>query len=226
MLGNHDHYGNATAQLEYGTQRMGSGRWNFPARSVDELFYKLSESFLDDDGAEVTVDIFMLDTVQWVGLRTECLQPLNTTEEELQLLWESPATRPMAMSWTEAQEACTRSAGPHVLPMNACCIIEKYWESIPNLNNVSAWGAAHAGEDTCGGAESGWPHLDNGLVCGQCRVLVDDFSELFHGKCDEYCASINRTCTGAWEEAGDTCEVEVSAATVSVGHLATRSETL
>jgi hypothetical protein len=40
-LQNHDHYGNATAQLEYGTASMGSGRWRFPALGVDQLYYKV-----------------------------------------------------------------------------------------------------------------------------------------------------------------------------------------
>eukprot|EP01043_Picozoa_sp_COSAG02_P004585 COSAG02_NODE_121_length_35326_cov_25.450819_17_plen_846_part_00 len=208
VLGNHDHYGNATAQLEYSTQRMGSGRWHFPAKSVDELFYSLHKSFVDEAGVNVTVDIFMIDTVQWAGLNEECHQPLNTTDEELQLLWESPLTRPMAMSWAEAQDMCTRRVGSIALPMDACCIIEKYWDSVPVQNNVSAWGAANVGQNACDGQEASWPHLDNGLVCGQCRVLVNDFDGLFHGRCDEYCASIGRTCTGAWEELADTCAVE------------------
>ena len=69
ILGNHDHYGNATAQLEYGTKRMGTGRWRFPALGVDQLYYKLERPFTDSEGNEVTVDLFMIDTVQWAGLR-------------------------------------------------------------------------------------------------------------------------------------------------------------
>jgi hypothetical protein len=64
ILGNHDHYGNATAQLEYGQQKMGSGRWNFPALDVDNLYYKIAKEFTDPAGNAVTVDVFMLDTVQ------------------------------------------------------------------------------------------------------------------------------------------------------------------
>eukprot|EP01046_Picozoa_sp_COSAG06_P003437 COSAG06_NODE_134_length_22423_cov_17.315445_18_plen_63_part_00 len=60
----HDHYGNATAQYEYGQQHMGTGRWQFPARGVDDLYYKLERPFTDPNGNSVTVDLFMIDTVQ------------------------------------------------------------------------------------------------------------------------------------------------------------------
>lgn len=52
--------------------------------------------------------------------------------------------------------------------------------------------------------ESEWPDLDHGLVCGECKVLVKRFNAVYH-TCDRYCASLNRMCTGAWEDKLDTC---------------------
>jgi len=54
--------------------------------------------------------------------------------------------------------------------------------------------------------ESLWPHKDHGLVCGECKVLVDEFDDIY-GNCDGYCNNIGRSCTGAWEEDDDTCTV-------------------
>lgn len=58
---------------------------------------------------------------------------------------------------------------------------------------------------TCGD-EASWPDLDHGLVCGECKVLVDKFDEKY-GTCNVYCQSIGRTCIDAWEESDDTCSV-------------------
>ena len=55
--------------------------------------------------------------------------------------------------------------------------------------------------------EASWPDKDGGLVCGECKVLVDNF-DIIYGSCDGYCAAIGRSCTGAWEESGDTCTVK------------------
>ncbi|EOD21377.1 hypothetical protein EMIHUDRAFT_368782 [Emiliania huxleyi CCMP1516] len=55
--------------------------------------------------------------------------------------------------------------------------------------------------------EASWPDKDGGLVCGKCKVLVDNFDS-YYGSCDGYCAAIGRSCTGAWEESGDTCTVK------------------
>jgi len=54
--------------------------------------------------------------------------------------------------------------------------------------------------------ESAWPNVDHGLVCGDCKVLVDNFDSDY-GSCDAYCASFGRACTGAWEEDDETCDV-------------------
>jgi len=53
--------------------------------------------------------------------------------------------------------------------------------------------------------EKSWPDLDHDLVCGECKVLVDDFDSKYKN-CDGYCSSIGRTCTGAWEEDDDKCD--------------------
>lgn len=56
--------------------------------------------------------------------------------------------------------------------------------------------------------ESDWPDKDHCLVCGDCKVLVDQFSSRYQGTCDNYCRALGKTCVGAWEERDDTCEVE------------------
>lgn len=48
-------------------------------------------------------------------------------------------------------------------------------------------------------------HLDHGLVCGECKVLVNNFRD--YGSCSAYCQSINMGCKNAWEEENDTCDV-------------------
>ena len=55
--------------------------------------------------------------------------------------------------------------------------------------------------------EESYPDRDHGLICGECKVLVNHFSHKY-GTCNGYCASVNRSCTGAWEESADTCEVQ------------------
>ena len=57
-----------------------------------------------------------------------------------------------------------------------------------------------------GGADVNFPDVDHGLVCADCKVLVDDFQS--YGSCDEYCKSIGRTCVSAAEEQHDDCNVK------------------
>merc|ERR1712038_1057111 len=52
-------------------------------------------------------------------------------------------------------------------------------------------------------AEHEWPDLDHNLVCGECKVLVNNFES--YGTCSNYCANLGRTCVGAWDEDNDTC---------------------
>ena len=60
------------------------------------------------------------------------------------------------------------------------------------------------GAQACNVAD--WPDKDHGLVCGDCKVLVDRSS--FYKTCSGYSATVGRRCTGAWEEEGDTCTVQ------------------
>lgn len=64
--------------------------------------------------------------------------------------------------------------------------------------------AGGAAENGC--AEGSWPDKDGGLVCGSCKVLVDRFDS-YYKTCSNYCGRLGRACVGAWEEAGDTCQV-------------------
>ena len=58
--GNHDHYGNITAQIEYSTKVKPQGRWKFPS-----LYH--SHNFQSKDGS-VTIDLILIDTVDLCGL--------------------------------------------------------------------------------------------------------------------------------------------------------------
>ena len=58
---------------------------------------------------------------------------------------------------------------------------------------------------SCGGQQVTFPNVDDGLVCGECKVLVDDFQR--YGSCNAYCQAIGRECVGAWEEQDDNCQV-------------------
>ena len=57
------------------------------------------------------------------------------------------------------------------------------------------------------GNELTWPDLDHDLVCGDCKVLVDNMDTKYF-TCDSYCSAIGRKCTGAWEESSDNCTVK------------------
>jgi len=63
--------------------------------------------------------------------------------------------------------------------------------------------------DTSPCDEASWPDLDHDLVCGTCKVLVNEFDSKYRN-CRGYCRSINRECVGAWEEADDDCVVEAT----------------
>ena len=198
ILGNHDHYGNATAQLEYGTKRMGTGRWRFPALGVDQLYYKLERPFTDAEGNEVTVDLFMIDTVQWAGLREQCYPFRNATDETIELLFDSQAGRmpsaggPINITFAEAKAECAGS------PRGSCCLVDSYYNHLPPPPPPPSHDGGPCDEES-------WPDVDGGKICGECYVLIDHFSSKYHGSCDEYCRSVNRSCTGAWEEQNDNC---------------------
>merc|ERR1712125_203467 len=59
-----------------------------------------------------------------------------------------------------------------------------------------------AEQDLCD--EQSWPDKDRGLVCGDCKVLVDKFKSKYK-TCNGYCAQLDRSCVGAWDEIDDTC---------------------
>ena len=83
------------------------------------------------------------------------------------------------------------------------------WEN----HYVEGWGitvtcdSSSSGVDRCV-AEVNWPDVDHGLVCGDCRVLVNNMASTYLGLCDNYCQSFGRQCVGAWEESSDSCTVQ------------------
>jgi hypothetical protein len=78
IAGNHDHYGNISAQVAYGqadsaARYPGStGRWRWPAPAGDtdreHSWYSFTETFDAPVGELVSVQFLMLDTVRWTGL--------------------------------------------------------------------------------------------------------------------------------------------------------------
>ena len=50
------------------------------------------------------------------------------------------------------------------------------------------------------GNEYTWPDLDDGVVCGDCIVLVRHM-DTYYRTCSNYCNYIGRGCLAAWEEA-------------------------
>jgi len=54
--------------------------------------------------------------------------------------------------------------------------------------------------------ESSWPDVDQNTVCGDCKVLVTHMNSVYHS-CSNYCSSLGRKCTGAWEEDHDSCGI-------------------
>lgn len=71
-------------------------------------------------------------------------------------------------------------------------------------NSMPHWGPVSM-EKRCN--PFSWPDRDHGLICGECRVLVDKFSAKYK-TCEGYCAAVGLGCRGAWEEHEDTCRVE------------------
>lgn len=67
-------------------------------------------------------------------------------------------------------------------------------------------GGGDDGKNQCDAGS--WPDKDHGLICGDCKVLVDHFDSKYK-TCDGYCTAIGQgRCLGAWEESADTCRVK------------------
>jgi acid phosphatase/tartrate-resistant acid phosphatase type 5 len=87
IAGNHDHWGNVQAQVDY-TKIAPGGRWKFPS-----LWYKLDWAWTSDSGESRSLDILMIDTVNLAGLSSdECLgcalpEPSNLTMAADQWSW-------------------------------------------------------------------------------------------------------------------------------------------
>lgn len=62
-----------------------------------------------------------------------------------------------------------------------------------------------SGADTCD--EASWPDKHHGIVCGECKVVVEKFEDQ-HRTCARYCASLGLPCTGAWQQWEATCAVK------------------
>jgi len=63
------------------------------------------------------------------------------------------------------------------------------------------------GEQTGQCDMSSWPDVKSGKVCGACKALIKNMDNK-HSTCDNYCKSFGSTCTGAWEDAANSCRVK------------------
>ena len=50
-----------------------------------------------------------------------------------------------------------------------------------------------------------WPHVYDGIVCGDCFALIDIDR---YGSCQKYCESLGLACLNAFEESGDSCTIK------------------
>eukprot|EP01061_Rhynchopus_euleeides_P046858 TRINITY_DN90_c0_g1_i1.p1 TRINITY_DN90_c0_g1~~TRINITY_DN90_c0_g1_i1.p1 ORF type:complete len:348 (+),score=153.74 TRINITY_DN90_c0_g1_i1:48-1046(+) len=94
VAGNHDHYGNVTAQIAY-TADSPSQRWKFPS-----LYYTFQESFVGTSGKTVQVQVIYLDSVVISGMS------YHDEETGEFVKGEGPADKALAatqMEWLEAQ---------------------------------------------------------------------------------------------------------------------------
>ena len=140
LAGNHDHYGNVTAQLEYSQQ---SDRWNFPS-----MYY--SKSFIDEkDGT--TLDILFIDTVDLSG---------NTVGQETDPGYYDKlpyrAVEDAAEQWAWIAEQMAASTADHLLiaghfPVYSICEHGNTGNLYDNLRPLLIEHSAHyiAGHDHC-----------------------------------------------------------------------------
>eukprot|EP01052_Picozoa_sp_SAG31_P037905 SAG31_NODE_4971_length_2826_cov_5.968464_1_plen_525_part_00 len=113
----------------------------------------------------------------------------------------APAPAPMEQAQHAAQPQPTQRAGGLHSILHPDIDGKAIWRGVTNpLAQDDASG------DACD--EESFPDRDHGLICGECKVLVDRFDD--YGTCAGYCAAIGRTCTGAWEELADSCVVDWS----------------
>ena len=123
---------------------------------MDQFYYKLEKPFTDEDGNEVTVDLFMLDTVQWAGLNTHCDVFRNATDEMVELLWESPSAimaDPINNTFEEAKAECAGSE------RGSCCLVDSYYNHLPPPPPPLPHDGGPCDEES-------WPDLDGGTICG------------------------------------------------------------
>lgn len=88
VAGNHDHWGNVQAQVDY-TNIAPGGRWKFPS-----LYYKLDWTWTPESGGKnKTAEILMIDTVGLAGLSDDACKgcvlagPLNESAAADQWTW-------------------------------------------------------------------------------------------------------------------------------------------
>mmetsp|Transcript_23959 Transcript_23959/g.40750 ORF Transcript_23959/g.40750 Transcript_23959/m.40750 type:complete len:345 (+) Transcript_23959:19-1053(+) len=141
IAGNHDHYGNVTAQLEFTDV---SERWNFPA-----LYHQ--KSFASDDSL-LTLDVVFIDTVDLAGASM-------ITDENDPRYYDKLPYRPKAAAatqWDWIEEQLKASTADFLIvaghyPMYSVCEHGATSNLIENLRPLLIQYGAHymAGHDHC-----------------------------------------------------------------------------
>ena len=161
---------------------MGTGRWNFPAISVDDLYYKLTEEFMDPANKTVVVDMFMLDTVQWTGLGCSGnpTRNVNASDEDLKLMFkDAPVCKDDPFgNFAAANSSCS------VVSLLGC----DFDVSATNLDDGagSKWATGTLLKSlcpvTCGSCATTYK-----MALGACNPCADDPGSLLakHGGCEE-----------------------------------------
>ena len=107
VLGNHDYGGNEQAEIEYGRERKGSGRWHMPAKDYVEYYGEYHgdyDSAYDDEvDSKALLKVIYLDTSPLAREHADTIRKLTTLLEQSQ-----PAR------WTlVASHVPIRTSSPH-----------------------------------------------------------------------------------------------------------------
>lgn len=141
LAGNHDHYGNVTAQLEYSNL---SERWNFP-----DLYHQ--KTFTSADSS-LSLDVIFIDTIDLAGNGV-------TSDESDPRYYDKLAYRPKiaaATQWDWIEEKLKASTADYLIvaghyPMYSVCEHGNTGNLIENLRPLLIQYGAHyiAGHDHC-----------------------------------------------------------------------------
>ena len=149
IAGNHDHYGNVTAEIEYTkTQPIeNNGRWNFPS-----LYYTKQFHATNVDGQDISLDVIFIDTIDLSGNNENLAEDDPHYHDPL-----PPKPRGDAQEqWTWIEQQLVASTADHIVvaghyPVYSVCSHGNTGNLIDNLKPMLEQYGAHyiAGHDHC-----------------------------------------------------------------------------